>query len=73
MTLILATVPKHLAISCQLSAISCAPDSRLPTPYSRFPTPYSLLPTPYSLFSIMINKPQKYQYHAGLVSSLGNF
>ncbi|NET82299.1 MAG: hypothetical protein F6J94_10230 [Moorea sp. SIO1F2] len=39
-----------------------------------FPTPYSRLPTPYSLSSIMINKPKdNYQYHAGLVSSLGNF
>ncbi|WP_158069338.1 hypothetical protein [Moorena bouillonii] len=50
------------------------PDSRLPTPDSRFPTPDSLLPTPYSLCSIMINKPKNnYQYHPGLVSSLGNF
>ncbi|NER89733.1 MULTISPECIES: hypothetical protein [Moorena] len=60
MILILATVGKHLAVSCQLSAISCAPCSQircsqirsslLPTPYSLLPTPYSLLPFPFALY-----------------------
>ncbi|NEQ00714.1 MAG: hypothetical protein F6K59_17845 [Moorea sp. SIO3F7] len=41
---------------------------KLPVPDSRLPT------TPYSLSSIMINKSKNnYQYHAGLVSNLGNF
>ncbi|NEO13355.1 MAG: hypothetical protein F6J98_22650 [Moorea sp. SIO4G2] len=54
------------------------PDSRLPTPDSRLPMPDSRCPTPYSLLPLlyneMINKPKNnYQYHPGLVSSLGNF
>ncbi|NEO38623.1 MAG: hypothetical protein F6J90_20720 [Moorea sp. SIOASIH] len=61
------------AVSHQLCSLFPVPCSLFPVPYSLLPTPYSLLPTPFSLFSIMINKPQKYQYHAGLVSSLGNF
>ncbi|NEO90061.1 MAG: hypothetical protein F6K56_07290 [Moorea sp. SIO3G5] len=54
-----------------LEIFTTVPDSQIRC--SLLPTPYSLLPTPYSLCSIMIDEPKNnYQYHAGLVSSLGN-